>query len=125
MSTSILIADDDPVVRHILSAVLEGAGYTVFAVETGQACMETLHRGALPDLLFLDIQLPGMDGLEVLARLRATGRPIPPVLALTALAMEGDRERILGAGADAYLSKPAPLAVLGKEIDRLLATRRS
>lgn len=98
-------------------------GFSVEEAASGPEAL-SLASSSPHDLIVLDIQLPGMDGLEVLARLRATGRAIPPVLALTALAMEGDRERILAAGADAYLSKPAPLAVLGKEIDRLLTTRR-
>jgi two-component system cell cycle response regulator len=77
------------------------------------------------DLVVLDIQLPGMDGFEVLSRLRALPGGRAPVLALTALAMTGDREKILAAGADAYLSKPASLGVLEREVCRLLARDRA
>jgi CheY-like chemotaxis protein len=64
-----------------------------------------------PDLVLMDIQLPDIDGVEALARLRADERSASlPVLALTAQAMEGDRERFLGAGFDGYLSKPVDIA---------------
>ncbi|MBK9966611.1 MAG: response regulator [Holophagales bacterium] len=119
----ILLVEDDDANRTILGEFFRMRGFSVEEAASGPEAL-SLASSSPHDLIVLDIQLPGMDGLEVLARLRATGRAIPPVLALTALAMEGDRERILAAGADAYLSKPAPLAVLGKEIDRLLATRR-
>lgn len=119
----ILLVEDDDANRTILGEFFRMRGFSVEEAASGHEALAM--ASTLPfDLIVLDIQLPGMDGLEVLARLRATGRPIPPVLALTALAMEGDRERILAAGADFYLSKPAPLALLGKEIDRLLAARR-
>ncbi len=120
----ILLVEDDDANRTIFGEFLRMRGFSVEEASNGHEAL-ALASSSPHDLVVLDIQLPGMDGLEVLARLRATGKPIPPVLALTALAMEGDRERILAAGVDAYLSKPAPLAVLGKEIDRLLATRRS
>ncbi len=119
----ILLVEDDDANRTILGEFFRMRGLAVEEAANGHEALAM--ASTLPfDLIVLDIQLPGMDGLEVLARLRATGRPIPPVLALTALAMEGDRERILAAGADSYLSKPAPLALLGKEIDRLMAARR-
>ena len=120
----ILLVEDDDANRTILGEFFRMRGFSVDEAASGIEAL-ALASSSPHDLVVLDIQLPGMDGLEVLARLRATGKTIPPVLALTALAMEGDRERILAAGADAYLSKPASLAVLGKEIDRLLATRRS
>jgi CheY-like chemotaxis protein len=120
----ILLVEDDDANRTILGEFFRMRGFSVEEAASGPEAL-AFASSSLHDLIVLDVQLPGMDGLEVLARLRATGKPIPPVLALTALAMEGDRERILAAGADAYLSKPAPLAVLGKEVDRLLATRRT
>lgn len=120
----ILLVEDDDANRTILGEFLRMRGFSVDEASSGPEAL-ALAASSPHDLVVLDIQLPGMDGLEVLARLRATGEPVPPVLALTALAMAGDRERILAAGADAYLAKPAPLAVLGKEIDRLLAERRT
>jgi PAS domain S-box-containing protein len=118
----LLVEDDDPN-RTILGEFLRMRGFTVDEASTGSEAL-ACAASSPPDLVVLDIQLPGMDGLEVLARLRASGGAVPPVLALTALAMAGDKEKILAAGADAYLAKPASLAMLGKEIDRLLASGR-
>ena len=116
----VLLVEDDDANRTILAEFLAMRGFEVDEAATGIEAL-ALAAECGHDLVVLDIQLPGMDGLEVLARLATCPRGKPPVLALTALAMPGDRERILGAGADAYLSKPAPLAVLGRELDRLLA----
>ena len=119
-SPRVLLVEDDDANRTILAEFLASRGFEVDEAATGAGALDL--AGVCPyDLIILDIQLPGMDGLEVLARLPQSR---PPVLALTALAMSGDRERILSAGADAYLSKPAPLAHLGKEIDRLLSLGR-
>jgi CheY-like chemotaxis protein len=115
--------EDDDANRTILGEFLRSRGYEVDEAASGAEALVRAAAGS-PDLVVLDIQLPGMDGFEVLARLRAGGGPVPPVLALTALAMSGDRERILDAGADAYLAKPAPLAALDVEIERLLLQSR-
>jgi PAS domain S-box-containing protein len=120
----ILLVEDDDANRTILAEFLRTRGFLVDEAPTGLEAL-ALAASAPPDLVVLDIQLPGMDGFEVLDRLRSGGGPVPPVLALTALAMAGDRERILAAGADAYLSKPAPLAVLEREIGRLLGEDRA
>ena len=73
-----------------------------------------------PDVVLMDIQLPGMDGLEVIRRLKADADvKTPPVIALTALAMTGDRERIIAAGADDYFSKPVSLQLLEARIRAL------
>lgn len=103
MSTTILIADDDPVVRHILGAVLEGAGYCVVAVETGGACLEALRTGELPGVLFLDIQLPDTTGSEVLRRIRLEPRTAAlPVIVVSA----NPRAEVEGEGFSNYLEKP-------------------
>ena len=115
----ILLVEDDDVNRTILAEFLRTRGFVVDEAPTGLEAL-VLAASAPPDLVVLDIQLPGMDGFELLRRLQSGGERVPPVLALTALAMAGDRERILAAGADAYLSKPAPLAALEREIGRLL-----
>ncbi len=118
----VLLVEDDDANRTILGEFLRSRGFVVEEAASGTEALERV-AACRPDLVVLDIQLPGMDGLEVLARLRAAAAAPPPVLALTALAMSGDRERILAAGADAYLAKPAPLAVLEQEVRRLAAAQ--
>ena len=78
-----------------------------------------------PDLVLMDIQLPGIDGVEALGRLRAEERTASvPVLALTAQAMDGDRERFLAAGFDDYLSKPVDISVFVATVRRYCEERR-
>ncbi|HVG10456.1 MAG TPA: response regulator, partial [Thermoanaerobaculia bacterium] len=105
ISPSILIVEDDPVSRQLLRACLVGLGYTPDTAESGEAALEALEARHY-DLLLVDIQMPGMDGFEVARRVRARFGSRPRMVALTAATMEGDRERCLVAGMDAYLSKP-------------------
>src|SRR4051812_16738664 len=102
----VLIVEDNPANMTLAIFLLETAGHTVISATDAEAGL-TLAREQLPDLVLMDIQLPGMDGLEataVLKRDEAT-RAIP-VIALTALAMKGDEERIRSAGCDGYIAKP-------------------
>ena len=86
--------------------LLQSAGHTVITAVDAEAGL-TLARGERPDLILMDIQLPGMDGLEAtsLLKLDVATRAIP-VIALTALAMKGDEDRIRAAGCDGYIAKP-------------------
>jgi two-component system cell cycle response regulator DivK len=116
----ILIADDRPSSRELLRLVLERAGYAVVEAEDGQQALDKT-RSEDPDLVLLDLQMPGLDGYGVLAALRADPRFAGlPVLALTASAMRGDRERILEAGFTDYLAKPAGPELLRETVARLL-----
>ena len=103
---TILIVEDNATNMKLSTFLLESADYTVLAVTNAEIGL-TLAREARPDLILMDIQLPGMDGLEATALLKAdeATRGIP-VIALTALAMKGDEERILAAGCDGYIAKP-------------------
>lgn len=102
----ILIVEDNPTNMKFVVTVLENAGHQALQAEDAAAGIQ-LAREALPDLIFMDIQLPGMDGLEASRLLKAdeATRHIP-IYALTAFAMKGDEEHILDAGCDGYLAKP-------------------
>jgi two-component system cell cycle response regulator DivK len=102
----ILIIDDNPSNVKLAQLLLVNAGYDVRTAGDSEQALETL-RSFSPRLILMDIQLPGMDGLEATALLKrdATTRAIP-VIALTALAMKGDEERIRAAGCDGYIAKP-------------------
>jgi two-component system, cell cycle response regulator DivK len=103
--TAIAIVEDNADNRLLLRALLDET-YELTEYETGITALAGLPD-AMPDLILLDISLPGMDGLEVLARIRASAelRHLP-VVALTAHAMAGDREKYLAAGFDDYVTKP-------------------
>jgi len=106
----ILIVEDDEAIREGLADALRAEGYDVLGAETGN---DGLHLGLTedPDLVVLDINLPGLDGFEVLKRLRADAVETP-VLLLTARGLEQDRVRGLDLGADDYVVKPFGLAEL-------------
>jgi two-component system cell cycle response regulator DivK len=104
--TQVLVVEDNQKNMKLFRDVLRAAGYDTLEATTGAQAVELAaeHR---PDLVLMDIQLPDIDGVEALSRLRADDRTASmPVLALTAQAMDGDRERFLAAGFDGYLSKP-------------------
>ena len=102
----IVVVEDNELNMKLCREVLGSSGYKTLEAETGEraVALTTEHR---PDLVLMDIHLPDIDGVEALRRLRANERTASvPVLALTAQAMEGDRERFLAGGFDGYLSKP-------------------
>jgi two-component system, cell cycle response regulator DivK len=103
---TVLLVEDNPANLKLAVILLETAGYTVISARDAEAGL-TLAREERPDLILMDIQLPGMDGLEATALLKGdlATRAIP-VIALTALAMRGDEERIRAAGCDGYIAKP-------------------
>jgi two-component system, cell cycle response regulator DivK len=106
----ILVVEDNERNMKLFCDLLQASGYRTLEATTGEGAVETAleHR---PDLVLMDIQLPDIDGVEALKRLRADDRAATlPVLALTAQAMEGDRERFLAAGFDGYLSKPVDIS---------------
>jgi two-component system, cell cycle response regulator DivK len=102
----VLIVEDNPANMTLAVFLLESAGHTVISATDAEAGL-TLARAEHPALILMDIQLPGMDGLEATARLkREEATRAIPVIALTALAMKGDEERIRAAGCDGYIAKP-------------------
>ena len=102
----ILIIEDNATNMTLAIFLLQSAGYTVVSATDAETGL-TLARAEQPDLILMDIQLPGMDGLQATALLKKdeSTRAIP-VIALTALAMKGDEERIRAAGCDGYIAKP-------------------
>lgn len=105
--SKILVVEDSPTNMMLDVNVLESAGHQVLQAVDAKTGIR-LAREAHPDLIFMDIQLPGMDGLEATRQLKASAntRHIP-IYALTAFSMKGDEERIRAAGCDGYLAKPA------------------
>jgi two-component system cell cycle response regulator DivK len=109
-SPRILVVEDNERNMKLFCDLLQASGYHTLEATTGESAVElALEHG--PDLVLMDIPLPDIDGVDALGRLRADERSATlPVLALTAQAMEGDRERFLAAGFDGYLSKPVDIA---------------
>jgi len=109
-SAQILVVEDNEKNMKLFRDVLQAAGFHTLEATTGGEAIELATEHG-PDLALMDIQLPDIDGVETLRRLRSDERTASmPVLALTAQAMEGDRERFLAAGFDGYLSKPVDIA---------------
>jgi two-component system cell cycle response regulator DivK len=102
----VLVVEDNPTNMTLAIFLLQSAGHTVLSAADAEGGL-TLARDEQPDLILMDIQLPGMDGLEATALLKqaAATRAIP-VVAMTALAMKGDEARIRAAGCDGYIAKP-------------------
>jgi two-component system, cell cycle response regulator DivK len=120
---TILIVEDNPTNMKLSTFLLESADYAVITATSAEIGL-TLARDASPDLILMDIHLPGMDGLQATALLKAdqATRAIP-VIALTALAMKGDEERILAAGCDGYIAKPLDYKTFLASIKAWLAAR--
>jgi two-component system sensor histidine kinase/response regulator len=110
----LLVAEDNRVNQALITRILEKRGHHVTLASDGQAAVAAHDRDQF-DVALIDVQMPGMDGFEATALIRAqellTGRHLP-IIALTAHAMQGDRERCLAAGMDGYLTKPIQSAVL-------------
>jgi two-component system cell cycle response regulator DivK len=108
----VLIVEDNGKNMKLVRDVLQASGYSTFEATTGEEAVG-LALSQAPALVLMDVQLPGIDGIEALERMRQNERTASiPVLALTAQAMSGDRERFLEAGFDGYLSKPVDVAEL-------------
>jgi two-component system, cell cycle response regulator DivK len=119
---TVLIIENNPANMTLAVFLVESAGHTVISATDAETGL-TLAREEHPNLILMDIQLPGMDGLEATALLKSdeTTRAIP-VIALTALAMKGDEERIRTAGCDGYIAKPMAyqefLLTIAAQLDR-------
>ncbi|EGJ50355.1 response regulator [Desulfocurvibacter africanus] len=116
-SLKVLIAEDNSINQILATEILKEKGHSMFVVENGQAALEALRKEKF-DLVLMDAKMPVMDGEEATRRIRAgeAGDPDVPIVALTAYALKGDRERFLAAGMDDYISKPIDM----QELERVL-----
>jgi CheY-like chemotaxis protein len=122
-SPLILIVEDNALNVNTIASYLTAKGYQTIVANDGQAAIEFTQQHH-PDLILMDIQMPGMDGLEAIAQIRQHQKLIAiPIIALTALAMDGDREKCLQAGANEYLTKPVKLKQLHTTIQQLLVPK--
>lgn len=126
MTRHVLIAEDDEDISRLLEAKLRGVGFEVTLVADGEACWEYLEGvdhdgGPVPDLLVLDVMMPGMDGFQLLGRINESEllRDLP-VLMLTARARESDVVRGLELGATDYVAKPFSVSEVAVRVDKLM-----
>jgi CheY-like chemotaxis protein len=116
----ILIVEDNPINLELVSDILDAQGYKVFRATSGAEAMEIVKR-VHPDMILMDIQLPGLDGLEITRMIKKDPQTKDIiVVALTAHVMKGDRERILEAGCSGYIPKPINSRDLPKEVAKYL-----
>ena len=120
---TILIVEDNADNMKLFRTVLKLRGHTVVGLPGGEGLVDTV-RAESPDIVLLDIQLPGADGFQLLARLKeALPTGLPPVVALTAHAMSGDREKAMAAGFNGYLTKPIDVATFAKSVEEHAAKK--
>ncbi|WP_338000657.1 response regulator [Bremerella sp. P1] len=118
----LLLVEDNPVNQRLAERLLEKRGHIVVIADNGRIALDLLEKDNLFDVVLMDVQMPEMDGFEATAAIRAreqSGGKHIPILAMTAHAMKGDRERCLEAGMDSYISKPLNATLLYDELDRL------
>ena len=124
MKEKILIVEDNPQSMRLIEMTLRDKGYTLLRATSGEEALDMATRER-PDLIIMDIRLPGMNGFEVTRRLRqnpAFSHTL--IIGLTAYAMKGDKERVIEAGCDAYLSKPIDTRQLPGMIAEMLLHRQ-
>jgi CheY-like chemotaxis protein len=118
----ILVVEDNDMNMQLVEFLLEEGGYDIVKAASGEEALSLTRDGAPPpDLILMDIHLPGMDGLSVVRAMKEDARTARvPILALTAHAMRGDRDRFLQAGCDGYISKPIDVKTFLTSIERYL-----
>ena len=119
MNARILVIEDNAKNLKLVRDVLQYVGYEVIEARTGEEGLEAAER-CQPELVLMDLQLPGIDGTETLRRLRGLGQRVVPVVAVTAFAMREDRERALDAGFDGYLEKPISVRAFPGQVEAFL-----
>jgi two-component system cell cycle response regulator DivK len=117
---SILVVEDNEQSMELVEFLLEEAGLEVQKAVDAASAIEEFQRHR-PDLVLMDMNLPGRDGLSVVGELRTLAPGTLPIVALTALAMRGDRERFLAGGCDGYISKPIDVSTFVEQVGVFLA----
>src|SRR5277367_1363567 len=119
---TILLADDNLPSRELMREILEASGHVIVEAANGRDALDLIRQNQ-PELVFLDLQMPVLDGFSVIRELRTDVRfRRLPVVAVTASAMLGDRERAIAAGFDSYIAKPIHLGEVREQV-RLLSSR--
>jgi CheY-like chemotaxis protein len=119
-SPLVLLVEDNESNTHTIASYLGAKGYRMLLAQNGYEAIQ-LNAEYRPNIILMDIQMPGMDGFEAIQQIRQGAHCQVPILALTALAMAGDRTRCLAAGANDYLSKPVKLKELNLTIQEWLS----
>jgi CheY-like chemotaxis protein len=120
---NILVVEDNDMNMQLVEFLLEEGGYRIVKATSGEEALAITREGdgRAPDLILMDIHLPGMDGLSVVRAIKSDERTARiPILALTAHAMRGDKDRFLEAGCDGYISKPIDVKTFIASIERYL-----
>ena len=119
---TVLVVEDNDMNMQLVEYLLEEGGYSIVKAASGEEALTiTRDSGSPPDLILMDIHLPGMDGLSVVREMKSNGRTKTiPILALTAHAMRGDKDRFLQAGCDGYISKPIDVKTFLASIEPFL-----
>lgn len=124
MSEKILIVEDNEINMKLIKTILKAKGYLMSEARDGEEALQAVISEA-PDLILMDIQIPKIDGLEATRRIRKMeGLGNTLIVALTAHAMEGDREKILEAGCNGYIAKPINTRTFIEEIEAMLANKK-
>lgn len=118
----LLVVDDNKLNLRVASKILIDCGFDVDIVQSGFECLEKIKMNNRYDLIFMDIMMPQMDGVETMQKLKAIEGFTTPIIALTADAMEGSREKYLAAGFDEYLSKPIIKEIINELVHRYVDT---
>ena len=125
MKEKVLIVEDNPQNMKLFEMLLRAKGYTPLKATDGGEALDIATREC-PDLIIMDVRLPGMNGLEVTKKLRENSAfSRTPIIATTAYAMKGDKERAIEAGCNAYLSKPFNIHELTERIAEMLRQRQN
>ena len=120
---NVMVVEDNEKNRKLMRVVLKAKGYNVIEAATGEEALNIL-RNQKPDIILMDIQLPGIDGITLIKQIKATtALKDTPIIAVTAYAMKGDEEKIMEAGCDAYVSKPINTQELPLIVEKYIKKR--